>query len=704
MQRKAGFVCMEIVFTYAPWWLIPGLILSVLLTGLTYWRNPRFAPLPRKALALAALARWAALALTSLLITGPMLRLTREEEEKPLVLFLTDNSASMTLHADSAEVRDRLRVFLDSLKSQLSDDFQVIEFAFGVRLQSADSLNFTARSSAYARAMTEALEAVEGRRLRAVVLTGDGRFNDGPSPLYAARALGVPVFCLMTGDTLSMANAALSDLRYNQVTLAGNRFPVEATVEFYRMKGRQAVVELRDESGRLADRQEILVPEDRSTRQVTLWDVAEKPGVLAYKVIVRAGEETYQSDNIRKFFIEALNSKVRILLAADAPHPDIGALRLALERNKNLEVALAVGEPYPDNIQAYNLLVLHQIPGYSSSGLRLLKQVLEQRIPFWLITGPNTSAQGLQQAGAGLVLASVLPGRTDDYYFAVNPGFSAFEIDAVMREFLEKLPPLETAFGNYQLPPSSEVLFYRRVGGTVSALPVAACVTEGGVRRMFWLGSGLWRWRMLNFEKQKNTAYFDNLVEKLVQFLNAASDKSRFRLQAPVLMDETQHAVFRAELYNPSYEPVSSGFVELTLIDSAGRKFAYTMVGGSQGYALDAGYLPPGKYSYEARARLGQETFSKKGILVVEALDKERRLSGSDFNTLLGISMESNGAARPWLQAQDMLSLIREKVDARRVIWTHTTLRLLLHQKILFFVILALLTLEWGIRKYYGAY
>lgn len=695
---------MELSFTYSPWWLLVGFVAAAIVTLLVYRRNTRMAVLPGGARLLAAGMRFVALMLAVFLLTGPTLRQNIIRQDKPLLLFLTDNSASMLMHADSAWVRKRLPSLLDSLREVLSVDYDVVHYTFGSRLEIADSLAFMARSSAYDRALREALESLEGRRLRGVVLTGDGRYNEGLSPLYAARQLGVPVFCLMTGDTLSQANAAIADLAYNQVTLTGNRFPVEVTLSFQKMQGRRAVVDLKDENGVTVDRKELVVPSGRFTEKVTLFHTAEKSGLLAYTVMVSAGEESHKGDNGRRFFIEAVGSRLRVLLAADAPHPDVGALRQALSNSRNVEAVVAIGEALPDKTKDFNLVVLHQVPGLSQNGYKLFQNLKEEKTPYWLITGPNTRPQLLQQYGTGIVLTGTLPGRMDEFYLSANPSFSAFDLSDGLLEFLKQLPPLETPFGNYQMPVGGDILFYRRIGQTVSTLPTAVLVNESGSRRLLWLGSGLWRWRMMNYEKHQNFQYFEELVGKIVQYLSLSDDKSRFRLQAPTLLEEGQNVVFRAEVYNPSYDRVTTAAVTLTLTDSAGRFFEYVLKPSDQFYELDAGQLPPGRYRYVAKAQLARESFSKSGMLVIEAADKERRVAGSDFGTLMAISQETGGVAIPVKQAYALPDNIRNKTDRRLISWTETTVRPLIHQKFWFFLIIALLTAEWVIRKYFGTY
>ncbi|MCX7767775.1 MAG: hypothetical protein N2110_01965, partial [Flavobacteriales bacterium] len=96
--------------------------------------------------------RFVALSLLAFLLTGPLLRLTKTREEKPEFLLLTDNSASMLQHSDSAQIRHRLIPLLDSLALALSQEFTVVQYRFGRHLEPSDTLTFDAPESAYTKA------------------------------------------------------------------------------------------------------------------------------------------------------------------------------------------------------------------------------------------------------------------------------------------------------------------------------------------------------------------------------------------------------------------------------------------------------------------------------------------------------------------------------------------------------------------------
>ena len=103
-----------------------------------------------------------------------------------------------------------------------------------------------------------------------------------------------------------------------------------------------------------------------------------------------------------------------------------------------------------------------------------------------------------------------------------------------------------------------------------------------------------------------------------------------FTANEPVIMN--------AELYNAAYEPVNESEVSVTLKDEAGKEFPYAFRASGKAYRLDAGRLPAGRYTWEARTELNGERFSAKGELNVRQLFVERMNTVADHTLLADLA------------------------------------------------------------------
>jgi hypothetical protein len=87
---------------------------------------------------------------------------------------------------------------------------------------------------------------------------------------------------------------------------------------------------------------------------------------------------------------------------------------------------------------------------------------------------------------------------------------------------------------------------------------------------------------------------------------------------------------------------------------------------------------------------------------MVKSLQTEALQTRADFKTLSGISEETGGAFYASQQLEELQKTLLQNKEMTTVVYEQETLKELLNQKWLFFLIILLLSLEWGIRKWNG--
>src|ERR1039458_9599962 len=73
------------------------------------------------------------------------------------------------------------------------------------------------------------------------------------------------------------------------------------------------------------------------------------------------GEVSF-ANNVKDIFIDVLDGRQKILILADAPHPDVAAIKNALESNENYEVNSFIANDFDKSLVGYNLVILDQLP------------------------------------------------------------------------------------------------------------------------------------------------------------------------------------------------------------------------------------------------------------------------------------------------------------------------------------------------------
>src|SRR5690606_25029569 len=88
--------------------------------------------------------------------------------------------------------------------------------------------------------------------------------------------------------------------------------------------------------------------------------VSSKPGLRHYVVEVEPLEQEFTDENNRaRAYVEVMDAREKILLAAAAPHPDIKALKSAIEQKDNYELSLYIPGMNTLKEDKYDLVILH---------------------------------------------------------------------------------------------------------------------------------------------------------------------------------------------------------------------------------------------------------------------------------------------------------------------------------------------------------
>ena len=678
---------MQLLTDY-PWYfllfcLVAGGVYAAALYG---WRRQKDGDLPRWVrIALPAL-RFAVVTLLAFLLLGPLVRRQVHDRERPIVVVADDASASVTEHGYALTDEDWGPVL-----RRLEKDYDVVRFPYGDN-------HFTN----IAASLTDIKERYAGRNLAAVVLTGDGIYNQGQNPTGVAPTLAVPFYTVALGDTTPRRDAAIANVRYNRIAFKGNRFPVEVTVRATRLAGRKSTLALRHE-GRTLAQQPLTYEGDSYTATVTLSVDAEKAGLQSYTlVLVPDTDEQTAANNSRTLVVEVVDGHQKIAILAAAPHPDIAALRGALADNPNYAVELFLPAKLQGMTAAqfkdYNLVVLHGLPSAVAPNVSTLVAQLTAQLPTLFIVGPQTDLGRLNALHAGLEIVARTR-KTDEVTATRNTAFSLFTLDDDLGRRIEQLPPLQAPFGDYRMAANMQTLFGATLGGVATGRPLMAFGQQEGLRRAFVAGEGLWRWRLHSDQATGSHDDFNGLVEKMVVFTSLQVGKERFRVTAQPVYTAGEAVQLEAELYNDNYEPVNTPEVEIEIIGSASTSYTFNRRGN--GYVLRLGALEPGAYRYSATTTLAGKEYKATGSFAVEEVNLEEVTLVADHALMHTLAATTGGTMLAADSLARLPDLLAARDDIRSVIYSHTRYTDLLNVPWVLLLIILLFTLEWGVRKYF---
>ncbi|MBC5995008.1 vWA domain-containing protein [Pontibacter cellulosilyticus] len=688
----------RLITTYSPWLILACLAVGLLYAWLLYSKR---APWPKSINYALAVLRFVVVSFISFLLLGPLVRYVSNTTQEPTIVFALDNSQSVKLFSDSVQLK-QAEQGLQNIVSKLQDAGYKTEIRTlaNEQQQSISELNYISETTNLSQLLSQVQEEYAEQNLAGVVLLSDGIVNQGMSPAYANY--GYTLYPVALGDTIPKKDVLVASLRYNKVNYSGNRFPLEVELQQEGFAGRQANVILK-ENGKAIARKTVSMQAGQPVQQVPFQVLASGLGKRHYEVEVQPLQGEFTTlNNTKHAYIDVVKGKIKVLVAAAAPHPDIKAIRAAIESNENYETTLYIPGLMQLKPQDYDVAVLHQLPGRVAGGEAALNLVRQKNLPALYILGPQSDLNDYNRLNVGLNISS--NGQQDEVTPIANANFTTFKLPEAAPERLQQYPPARVPFGDVRLNPNTEVVLYQQVGRVKTNKPMLAVQTSGDKRNATLLASGIWQWRIIENANNEQPEVYDKLITNLIQLLSAPRNKKRLNVY-PMLTEYTssEEVRFNAEAYNEALEPIYGQNITLSIKNDEGQTRNFNFANGENQAGVNIGTLDGGRYTYTATARINGQMQQDKGEFVVEELQLEALNSVADHTLLYQLA--SNTGSKLYYPAQlQQLEQDILKAEHKPKIYSSEELKDLVDLKWLFFLLLGFICVEWFIRKYNGSY
>lgn len=649
--------------------------------------------------------RFVVITLIGLLLLKPYMRQQTTIKEPPVIAVLHDNSASISMVRDSAYSRlDYLQQY-DSLLMHLSENYQTDSYLFGSSLQKGRLPDYSDATTDFSSMLSAISQRYYKRNLAAVVLLSDGIYNAGFQPELAISEFPFVVHSVLLGDTNIYPDASIYDVRYNRKALLEAVFPVEVTIRAQQANGKIMQVNLFQDD-ELLETRSVNIRSNRFSSTLNFLIEADSPGLKNLKIQIEPLEnESYTVNNEQVFFVEVIEQKRQIIVMAHAPHPDLAAIKSALGDGYSFDFYF--GETIPDSdTEIPDLLILHQLP----DGLRSaqnLKEYLNKypKMPILLINGQKTAVDKFNELQAVLAIDQGMSTTSIDATPLLNKNFSAFTTADFEREAIQSWPPLNVIFGDYRTAGNAEILFSQKLRGVETSRPLIMFGKQEQRKIGIVSGTGIWRWRLFQFKETGSHQSFDALMGKLIQYAALQQDNSRLKIRAEEEYTAGSPVMIYGEIRNKSGELIVEPQLKIRLVNEQKKlNYDYEFTNFDKTYQLNAGRLEEGIYTYEAEALLAGESLRETGRFSVKKSALEGRHLVADAQRMKQIAATTGGK---YYQTSDFGQLLADlQADERLVTVSHQEKRFepLINLQIILLALLMLLSIEWLLRKIFGAY
>lgn len=656
-----------------PWYFV----LLCLLAGASYAAGLYYVgrrSFSKRANALLSVLRFVAVSVIALLLLAPVARRTVHERQKPLVVLVDDCSKSVKMSADSSFT-------LQTLQEELENDYRI---AFNADSSNTGQTNLSALLNVTPDAA-------------AVVLASDGIHNRGANPTSTAERMGIPIYTVALGDTTPQRDAAIANVWHNRIAMMGNDFPVEVTLTAHLLGGHSTVLSIDNGPNGFGLKQRVDYTGDDDILTFNFTLPASRPGLQRYTVHLTPEEgESSLSNNTVTFYVDIIDSRRKVAIIGNAPHPDLAALKQAIESNPNYEAQVILaseiesGKWKPD--EGVSLAILHNIP----STIHNIPKELAQ-LPQMYIIGTQTDLSRFNALHSGLEIVSKVK-KSNEVTALYNDRFALFILDGNDAQAIEQLPPLDAPFGEAKTSAAVQSLFTARLGNIDTRQPLIAASLQGDQRRTFVWGEGLWKWRLSNYMNNSSHGQFDRMISQLVNFTAMNERRDRFIVETERHYSDNERIVITAQLYNDAYEPYNSPDATFSLTgDSLNADYNFSRQGS--GYSLTLDRLPEGLYRYTAATTHNGTKLTAEGSFAVEALHLEEANLTANHALLATISTLTGGEM---VYPSNLSTLHSVLSSLKPVIYTHTRFSELTSLPWILILILLLLGGEWSLRKYHG--
>ena len=703
------------MFTEYSLWFVPLIVLIAFFIAYYVYlfkvKNKRFAD--NKRMYLLFSLRFLGLFLVLFLLLSPVKRIKHKIIEKPTIVLLQDNSKSLSYSWDSLFYKGEYLKNLDKLYNNLSKNYNTVKILFGDNttvLNSNDKFQDTVKYNELRTDISQALDFVSENYpqeyLSAIILATDGISNYGDNFLNSTNNIFCPVYTVAMGDTEAVQDVLIYDIQYNKITYTDTEYPLRVTVKAKYSQNEQISLFM-TKDGKTAEIKSFKPDNNDYFTSVDLTQISKKAGIekISFHVSHLTGERT-EVNNKKDIFIEVLDTKKKVLITANAPHPDISAVKTALISNGNYTVDVNIAGNNPKNTLDYDLVILHSLPDNTVS-YNTVKNLIDKGTNLLFIIGQSTNIQLFNALNTGISI-NALTNSVNNTSPLYNSEFPLFTTDANTEDILTKLPPLQSNAAKYNLSANIRTLFYQKIGSVSTSYPLIAFNNDANSKIGFILGENIWRWRLQNYLINETTEQFDGLISKTSQLLSVKSDKERFRVEHKDIYLQNENVVFTAQFYNDNFELINTPEVTLNIQSTSDNSKSsilnskHSFGKNNNAYYLNLSVLDEGEYTFTAKTVYNNKEYTQSGSFAVTSADMERSDLTAKYSDLYTLSAKTNATTVRPKDIKDLAEMIKNNDNIKPVI--HVSEENKKFTSLWWYWMLIILSLggEWFLRKYWG--
>ena len=660
------------------WLILLALAIGLVYASLLYLFSKKYS---RALTVLLFSLRTIAVATVVMLFINPYIKQKTYKIEQPIVIIAQDNSESIVLTKDSVFYKTKYPKLIDSVINPLEKNYDIAFTSFGATVipSEARNLTFSEQFTNISNALTTISRQYYKKNVGAIVLISDGIVNQGVNPELNIESYPFPIYSVTLGDTVSYPSMTITEVKYNKTVQANMLFPLRVTANAFSLKGEEMNVIVKMDGNEVEN---VMAPVT-SNRFSKTFDFNIESGNEGTKQI-----EIIVGQSRKRIFVTVTDKKYRVLCIAKAPHPDIAAIKSSLDDHFEFDVKY---DGNIDGIDNYDLMILHQ---YDDVALRDIST------PTLTIVGSATVFEAFNQSQKIVSINRGAANTNLDVRGRFNNAFGLFTINSAIKNELKSYPPLALPHCEITFNGHHDDALFMNVMDIETPNPLLAFSNDiDGNKHAFLFGTGCWRWKLYEYYHHKNNDGFNEIFSKTVKYLLTEKDKELTVNHKENYLN-TENISISAELRNPSRELVNEPELHIIINNS----YEYVFSKGENNYHLNIGMLPEGIYNYRAHTSFGGVEYNATGTFTVESLGIEAQDLTANIERMRSLASQTGGKHYYITDIQHIIKDLENDSRITSISREETRYDDLINLKWLFISILALITIEWLLRKIFGIY
>jgi hypothetical protein len=665
------------------------IVLSLLVAGiLSFFQYYYKAKNKSKLILFLAFLRFSSIFCILLLLINPIIRRNSEEIIKPSLAIAVDNSSSIVaLNASETAIKVYTTLVSDK---RLLEKFDIQSYRFDSEFQQAEKFDFKGKQTNLDLIASNLKNYNRNKTFPTVIIT-DGNQTSGNDYVYSFDASN-KVFPIVLGDTTKVLDLKINQLNVNKYAFYKNKFPVEVFLQYSGDKNIAADFSISQGNSVLV-RENVTFTASKKTAVIHVLLPANKIGSQVFKARISSKEKEMNTyNNSKNFAVEVMDQKTNIAIISAINHPDIGALKRAIESNAQRNIKVVKPQELKQ-LSDYDVLIMYQPTA-------AFKAVFEENksagVNTFIITGTNTDFSFLNQQQNSLTFK--MSNQKEDYLAGFNPKFNLFALENIG---FENLPPLENNYGTTTINGAVSVLLYSKIRNLETNSPLMAFAENQGKRTAFLLGENIWKWRLQSHLENQSFDKFDVFIDKTIQFLASNNSKKSLVVNHESFYNSGEAIQITAQYFNKNYEFDERARLSISIINiNTKQSKNYDLLKSGNSYKVNLDGLAAGNYNFSVTELNSKTSYS--GRFEILEFDIEKQFVNPDVEKLTQLASVTQGNIYFSNQVDQLIELLLADDSYKSIQKNNVTRSPLVDWHWLLVLIAVFLSIEWFVRKYNG--